>query len=162
MKIKDEPPEEDEAEESQSTQNDLEVKSEIDEDNFDDYPDQISPSSSANNVYHFLDPIPSPEPIIYERPPPTATIVSRKSRKDPYQLFICPKCGIKICSELERQEHMMTVHDPKKKKNQKKAKLKPSPAAIDGKNEWMCTYCSKCFASKFDMLLHRKREHQRE
>ena len=151
----------DESQSTEITQNDdelqLDVKREVDEENFDE--SAACPSSSVLN-FHFLDSISSPQSNIYEKSPPTATVISRKSRKDPYQSITCSKCGIKICSELEHQEHVMTVHDPNKKKNYKK--LKPWPPAIDGKNEWMCTYCSKCFASKFDMLLHRKREHQKE
>lgn len=156
--IKDEPP--DESLMAELTQNDESVQLEVKSEAYAEINEVLDEFSESDD--NFLYPVPSPKPIFYEKPPQAATVVSKKSRKDPYQLFVCPTCGIQVCSELERQEHFMTVHEPRKKKRKKRAKLKPSPAAIDGKNEWMCTYCSKCFETKFDMLLHRKREHQKE
>lgn len=169
IKIKDEPIDLDEIDESQAAVQDnesLDLKSEVEEEQkipelqFDHILDSVlSPSHSLRST-------PSPEPTYYQRPPPTAPslTISKKSRKETYQVSICPQCGIKLCSELERQEHLMTAHDPtkKKKKIPQKRYLKPSPPAVEYQTEWMCPYCSKYFESKFDMLMHRRREHQRE
>lgn len=91
---------------------------------------------------------------------PATSISSKKSRKESFKTFSCTKCN-KKGTELEVQEHMME-HATMRNQKKRIRKLKPSPKALKEKSEWTCSYCEKCFASKFDMLLHRKREHQKE
>lgn len=115
-------------------------------------------------------PPPIKKQIIYQRPPPNppSNPSAKKSRKESRTIIKCDICDLKLVSELERQEHIITVHDPvlneRKRKERKRAKkyLKPSPDPVKGPTDWMCSYCLNYFADKFDMLMHRKREHGKE
>lgn len=84
----------------------------------------------------------------------TSQSSKKRGRKDNTQSLACSMCGYKACSELDRQEHMATVH------NQKKRKIDNSP--LIGDKEWMCCYCGDNFTTKWDSIQHRKAEHREE
>jgi hypothetical protein len=61
------------------------------------------------------------------------------------------------------KNHQIRSKINSKSKKDKKKILKPTPKAVIGmETEWKCSYCENFFANKFDMLLHRKRIHQKE
>lgn len=69
---------------------------------------------------------------------------------------------------IKKDESPIGIRNLKEKnennsKLRKRFKLKPTPDAVWGKEtEWKCSYCENYFACKFDMLLHRRRMHQKE
>lgn len=130
----------------------IEIKTEIKEEpeeiqefKFDDLPEEVlsaldsDNSEDLNNDY--LD-------------ESTSQRSKKRGRKDNVQSLTCSLCGYKSCSELDRQEHLATVH------NQKKRKIDNSQ--LIGDKEWICCYCGDNFKTKWDNIQHRKTEHQEE
>lgn len=91
-------------------------------------------------------------PLDLQKPHPE--VKKKRGRKASLPSFICTLCGYKSCSELDRQEHIATLHFPKKRKR--------TYVHVISDRDWMCSYCGKYFRTKYESIQHRRTEHKEE